>query len=202
MPSHIIVLRHGHTAWATSGRWTSFTDVDINADGEAAALAWAPTFSDAEVATFCSPLLRTRHTASLAGLTPAIREDLTEWNLGELEGLNSEEYRLEHPGWELFVDGAPGGESPAEVDARISHLLQGLDAACDGGDVCVLVTHGQIAKVIAARLLGVPLRTGEHFGLGPARAAVFSWRESLKGYQLAGWNRQPAPLGELLNGNH
>ena len=200
MPSHIVVLRHGHTTWASGGRWTSFTDVDLDTDGEAAAAAWAPTFSGVDLVAFCSPLLRTRRTAALAGLSAEIREDLVEWNLGELEGLNSERYRLEHPHWELFAAGAPGGESPTAVETRVGRLLDGLGS--DHSDVVVLVTHGQIAKVIAAHLLQVPLRTGEHFGLGPARAAVFSWRGSLGGYQLSGWNRTPTPLDQLLNGNH
>ena len=200
VPSHIVVLRHGSTEWAKTGRFTSYTDVDLDSEGRAVASTWAATFEGVDLTAYCSPLLRARDTARLAGLTPRIVDDLVEWNLGDLEGLDSEEYRLAHLHWRLFVDGAPGGESPQEVVDRTQNELRRANEATT--DICVLVTHGQIAKVVATELLKLPLTTGDHFALGPGRTAVFTWRESLGGYLMAGWNRTAVPLDELLNGNH
>lgn len=191
------MMRHGQTAMSVAGTYTSYTDVVLSERGQSSARQWAPFLL--EVKGFHSPLVRASETATLAGLDSVACAEMTEWNLGELEGQSSEEYRLAHPDWTLFRHGAPGGETPREVLTRADQVI---DAVADlDEDVVVLVGHGQFSKTLATRYLDLPLSAAVRMSWGPARAAVFSWRVSLGDYALAGWNRTPAPISELLEEN-
>lgn len=182
---------------SVSGVYAGRTDVPLDATGRAAASSWARALAD--VPGLHSPLLRASETAKLAELDSVELPALREWDLGELEGVHAETYRQAHPAWNLFSDGAPGGESPIQIADR---ALRVIERARDSDrSVVTLVGHGQFSKAIAATLLDLPLAAATRFTWGPARAAVFTWRSSAQGYALAGWNRTPSTLKDLVEGN-
>jgi broad specificity phosphatase PhoE len=176
MIAHLCVLvRHGQTEWSRSGRHTGRTDLPLLPEGEEQAKALAPVFSGRRFADiWCSPLLRARQTGELAGLGDGvvIDPDLTEWDYGEYEGLTTPEIRRERPGWDLFEDGAPGGESAEEVGIRADRVIERVRAA--PGDVAC-VAHGHLLRVVAARWLGLDARSARYFTLDPASVSQLGW---------------------------
>jgi broad specificity phosphatase PhoE len=102
-----------------------------------------------------SPLRRARETARLAGFPDArVNELLREVDYGEYEGITTKEIQQRSPGWELFRDGSPGGESPEQIAARMDALL--LDLA-DEPQPILLFGHGHCLRALAARYLGQPI---------------------------------------------
>ena len=104
------LVRHGETAWSLSRQHTGRADIPLTERGEAEARALAPRLRDVQfVKVFCSPLVRARRTAELAGFADRLEidPDLMEWNYGEYEGRRTSEIRKERPGWNPFIDGCP-----------------------------------------------------------------------------------------------
>jgi probable phosphoglycerate mutase len=169
------LLRHGETEWSKAGRHTGRTDIPLTEHGEQAARAVAPMFADLHPAlVLVSPRTRARETARLAGLpADGIDDDLAEWDYGDYEGRTSEQVRAERPGWLLWRDGAPGGETPAEVAARADRVLARACAALATGPV-VLVAHGHISRMVAARFIGLGPGGGAHLLLSPAAPSILS----------------------------
>ena len=126
-------------------------------------------------------------------------DDLREWDLGQLEGLCADEYRSANPGWSLFEDGAPGGETPDAVAARVDRVLDRVLAV--DSEAVVLVGHGQFLKALAVRVLNLNAGAANRMSWGPARAALLTCRSSISAYCLAGWNRTPEPFAGLVKGN-
>jgi broad specificity phosphatase PhoE len=157
----IILIRHGETEWSRTHRHTSYTDLPLTAEGERQAKALGRALSGRRfVAVLSSPRQRARRTAELAGLTvTAIDDDLVEWNYGEYEGVTTEEIRRSRPGWTLWTDGCPGGESPEQVAARVDRVLQRVRPLLEQGDVA-LVGHGHCLRVLGARWVGLPPSAG------------------------------------------
>jgi probable phosphoglycerate mutase len=127
--ARLYLVRHGETAWSLSGQHTGRTDIPLIEQGEEDARKLAErlhrvTFSR----VFTSPLRRARRTCELAGLDEfaEIEPDLAEWDYGEYEGRRLVEIRDGRPGWMLFRDGCPGGESPAQVCERADRLIARL----------------------------------------------------------------------------
>src|SRR5438477_1161953 len=122
----IHLARHGETAWTVTGRHTGLTDLPLTERGESNARKLGARLRGMTFAkVWCSPLQRARRTCELAGfgLTAEIDSDLVEWNYGEYEGRRSDEIRAERPDWQLFRDGCPGGESPAQVAERADRVI-------------------------------------------------------------------------------
>ena len=68
----------------------------------------------------------------LAGLdVSAIDQALAEWNYGEYEGRTTVDIREEHPDWNIWTDGCPGGESPAQVGERLDRCSPGSQSLLD-----------------------------------------------------------------------
>jgi probable phosphoglycerate mutase len=185
----ILAIRHGATELSASGAFVGRGDPSLSADGAVQAAAWQPFAASGLVdRALASPLARAVETAQIAGFAPLeLDPALTEWDLGELEGQHAEDWRTAHPGWSLFTDGAPGGEGVAEVAARVRSVAA---SAANGGFV-VLVAHGQLLKLLATEILGLPAEAAATLALGPARAGLYLRRAA--GWRLAGWNL-PAPL--------
>ena len=117
----IYLARHGETAWTITGQHTGSTDLPLTPHGESIARGLASRLNGLEFArVFTSPLQRAKRTCELAGFgsVAEIDSDLVEWNYGTYEGLRSADIRVKRPDWDLFRDGAPGGESPAQVAAQ------------------------------------------------------------------------------------
>src|SRR6266852_4564759 len=122
----IYIARHGETAWTLTGQHTGLTDLPLTPQGESNARGLSDRLRGLEFAkVFTSPLQRARRTCALAGFEPVaeIDGDLVEWNYGAYEGRTTAEIRAERPDWQLFRDGCPGGESPAQVKARAETAL-------------------------------------------------------------------------------
>jgi broad specificity phosphatase PhoE len=170
-----ILIRHGETAWSLSGQHTGVTDIPLTENGRSHARRLAPLLSDATFSlVLTSPMQRARETCALVGLgdRATIDDDLMEWRYGEYEGLTTKEIREKHPGWSIFADGCPGGESPEQIAARIDRVMARVRSV--QGDVA-LIAHGHLFRVFAARWLGLPPAAGSHFLLDTATVSVLSY---------------------------
>ena len=189
------LIRHGETEWSLSGRHTGSTDLALTPHGEDEARELAPLLSTVSFAhVFASPRLRARQTAEFAGLRAAeIEPDLAEWNYGDYEGLRSPEIAAQRPGWNIFRDGCPGGESPADVAARADRLVERLGGF--QGDVA-LVSHGHFSRVLAMRWVGLPVVEGRHFAIRTASLGILGYESGrLDAPSIALWNEAPAGRG-------
>ncbi|MFC7532802.1 histidine phosphatase family protein [Actinoplanes sp. GCM10030250] len=159
--TEIVLIRHGQTEWSANGRHTSYTDLDMTSEGERQARAVRERLAGRTFASvLCSPRKRALRTAELAGLTVSeVTEDLAEWNYGEYEGITTPRIRESHPGWSLWSDGCPGGESPEQAGARLDRVLARARELLTEGDV-VLVAHGHCLRVAGARWIGLPPSAG------------------------------------------
>jgi broad specificity phosphatase PhoE len=172
MLSRLYFIRHGETEWSLSGRHTSHTDLPLTPRGEEEARELCPRLRDIPFArVFASPRQRARQTCALAGLRPAaeIEPDLSEWDYGDYEGRQTVDIRRERPDWNLFQDGCPGGETPAQAEGRADRLIARLRAL--EGNIA-LFSHGQFGGVLAVRWIGLPVARGQHFPLGPASVSI------------------------------
>src|SRR5258707_12068285 len=127
----IYLARHGETAWSLSGQHTGLTDLPLTERGERNASQLGYRLSGLAFAkVFTSPLQRAVRTCELAGFgsVAEVDRDLLEWNYGDYEGLRTEEIHAKRPDWQLFRDGAPGGESPCQVMARAEKVLSRVRA--------------------------------------------------------------------------
>ena len=151
----VYLARHGETAWTITGQHTGLTDLPLTPQGEKNAQALADRLKGMVFAkVLTSPLQRARRTCALAGFGPVaeVENDLVEWDYGEYEGLRSAEIRAKRPDWQLFRDGAPGGESPCQVMARADNVWKrGRQVK---GNV-LLFTSGHFIRVLAARWIGL-----------------------------------------------
>jgi len=184
----VFLARHGGTAWSVSHQHTGTTDLPLTPAGELEAIQLGGRLRGmAFAAIFTSPLQRAVRTCELAGFGSAARidPDLREWNYGEYEGRTTAEIRAERPGWEIFLDGCPGGESPEQVGERADRLVQRVRAI--GGDV-LLFSSGHLLRVLAARWLGLPVVVGQHFVLGTASLSRLGYEHSRSEPAILLWN--------------
>ncbi len=123
----VYLARHGETAWSISGQHTGRTDLPLTEQGERNARKLGERLAGLRFAkVLTSPMQRAARTCELAGFgaQAEIDRDLMEWNYGEYEGLRSAEIHAKRPDWDLFRDGCPGGESPAEIGARAERIVR------------------------------------------------------------------------------
>jgi probable phosphoglycerate mutase len=185
-PSDVVLVRHGETTWSQSGQHTGLTDIPLTQAGEAAALALAPVLAPLPFErVLASPLERARRTGELAGFGGrlTLEADLQEWNYGAYEGLTSGEIGAAAPGWMVFRDGCPEGESPAEVGARADRVIARLR---EGPGPTLVFAHGHLLRVLAARWLGLPPLAGSNFLLETTTLSVLSDYRGLPA--LGCWN--------------
>ncbi|MGP8025357.1 MAG: histidine phosphatase family protein, partial [Acidocella sp.] len=124
-------IRHGETEWSLSGQHTGRTDIPLTARGEDEARELGPCLRAFKFArVLSSPRQRARRTCELAGLGPAaeIEPDLAEWDYGDYEGQRTVDIRKGRPDWNVFRDGCPRGEMPAQVSDRADRLIAHLRA--------------------------------------------------------------------------
>jgi probable phosphoglycerate mutase len=181
-----LLIRHGETEWSRSGRHTGLTDLPLLPEGEAQAEALAPVLGHRVFAlVLTSPLLRARQTCERAGLggVAEVDPDLTEWDYGEYEGLTTTEIRRQRPGWDLFTDGVPGGESPEDVGRRADRVIARVRAVT--GDVACFA-HGHVLRVLAARWVGLGATGGASLTLSPASLSELGWERERPVVRL--WN--------------
>jgi probable phosphoglycerate mutase len=120
---------------------------------------------------FTSPLHRARNTCMLCGYEATLDPDLVEWNYGQYEGKTTPEIRTKNPKWNLFAQGAPGGESPQDVEKRADRVLSKIRNL--SGNI-LLFSSAHILRVLAARYLQLAASEGRYFLLSPASLSVLS----------------------------
>ena len=178
MRPRIYLIRHGETEWSLASRHTSRTDIPLTEQGEQEARKLAERLRDFTFSqVFTSSRQRARRTCELAGLGPVakIEPDLAEWDYGDYEGQHSVDIHKGRPDWNLFRDGCPHGEMPAQVSDRADRLIARL-RALDGN--IALFSHGHFGCVLAARWIGLPVMEGQHFLLGTASLSIFGYEPS------------------------
>jgi len=189
MATETILIRHGQTEWSKNGRHTSVTDLDLLPEGVEAARCLAPILRDHHFdSIWSSPRLRAQATARLAlpDAKPTIFEELAEWNYGEYEGVTSAEIHQTVPDWDLWTDGAPGGETPAQVTERVDEVCRRLLAE-DGK--AIIFAHGHILRALAVRWLGLDIAWGRSFVLSTATMSILGHEGGRP--TLNSWNARP-----------
>jgi probable phosphoglycerate mutase len=184
----VYLARHGETEWSKSGQHTSLTDLPLTPQGEEAGRRLKTrlegiTFSH----VFSSPLKRARQTAELAGFaTPEIEPALIEWNYGDFEGLKGKEIAARYPGWNLFRNGTPNGESPAQIIERVDHFIDRLKQL-NGNVLCF--AHGHILRCLASRWIDQSLTLATCMLLGTATLSILSFNhDRLEEPAIKVWN--------------
>ena len=189
----VYLARHGETAWSLSGQHTGRTDLPLTERGEQQARALGQRLRGASfVKAFTSPSQRARRTAELAGFggLAEIDPDLAEWDYGQYEGRRTADILAERPGWFLFRDGAPGGETPDQVAARADRVIQRVRAI--GGNV-VIFSSAHILRVLAARWLGLDAAGGRYFVLGTSSLSILGYEHNLAEPVIRLWNETHQP---------
>jgi broad specificity phosphatase PhoE len=182
----LIVVRHGETEWSKAGRRTSRTDLPLTDEGERMARIVGPrlnafTFDQVLV----SPRLRASRTAELAGFggRAVVVDDLAEWDYGDDEGRTSAEIKGDRPGWDMWRDGEPNGETEDDVSARVDRVIERVLRSA--GDVLAFA-HGHLLNVMAARWAGLDGAYGKIFELDPATISVLGWHHDYR--VIERWN--------------
>jgi|SRR5262249_8640042 len=185
----IYLARHGETAWSLSGQHTGLTDLPLTQHGERTARRLRERLHGLTfVKVFASPLQRAWRTCELAGFgaVAEVDPDLVEWNYGEYEGLRGAEIRETLPGWNLFLDGCPGGERPQDISARADRVVSRVRAL--QGNV-LLFTSGHFIRLLACRWLGLePSANSRYFMLSTASLSALGYEENLSRAVIRFWN--------------
>jgi broad specificity phosphatase PhoE len=183
---NVFAIRHGETAWSLNGQHTGTTDLPLTDTGRRLAERMRPVFAtNVFELVLCSPLQRARQTCELAGLgeQAVIDPDLVEWNYGEYEGLTPKQIQEMVPGWLIFRDGCPGGETPEQVSARVDRVIARSRAVAGN---TALFAHGHLLRVFAARWIGLSASGGQHFLLNTGTLCVLGYYHEIPAVRI--WN--------------
>jgi probable phosphoglycerate mutase len=186
----VMLIRHGETDWSLTGRHTSVTDLPLTLEGERRSAALAPFLGDWNFGlVLCSPRLRARRTCDLLGWGPQaqVTEDLCEWNYGKYEGLTTAEIRKSVPGWTVFGQPCPEGESAQDVATRVDRVISQVREF--GGDT-LLVAHAHCLRVLTARWLGLSPESARFFNLETGRWSLLGYEHETPVMKV--WSAPPA----------
>ncbi len=185
----VYLARHGETAWSLSGQYTGRTDLPLTERGERNARRLGQRLRNMSFkSVFSSPLQRALRTCDLAGYGDVVQidPDLVEWDYGQFEGRRSAEVHAEHPDWNLFRDGCPGGESPRQVAARADRVV-GRVRPIDGN--VLVFSSGHFMRVLAARWLGHgPSIKAQYFMLTTASLSAVGYEHERSRPVIRLWN--------------
>lgn len=184
--TELYLVRHGETEWSRTGRHTSFTDLDLTPTGEDQARALRDLLDPQSFdLVFCSPRLRARRTAELAGFTDyTVDEDLREWNYGDYEGLLAEEIDQKNPGWKVWYGSAPGGETVGQVAERLDRFNAKVRSS--RADRVIAFAHGHALRALTTRWLGLPMTMGASLPLATGKLSVLGTYKGVPA--LMKWN--------------
>jgi broad specificity phosphatase PhoE len=170
----VFLVRHGETEWSKSGRHTSVTDLPLTPEGERVAANLKERLAGESFdLVLTSPRQRARRTAELAGYPDAeVDDDLVEWNYGDYEGITTAEIRKTVPGWTVWDDPVPNGETPAQLTTRLDRVVARIAAV--PGDVLVF-GHSHALRGLTARWLELDVTEGRHFVLNTATLSTLGW---------------------------
>jgi len=184
------VVRHGETEWSQIGRHTGRTDVPMLERGREQARGLAGPLGAMQFSlVLTSPLSRAAETCVLAGFADRAEatDDLLEWDYVYYEGRTAYEIREVRPGWTLWADGVPGGETAADVGRRADRVIERARQA--GGDT-LCFAHGHVLRVLASRWIGLPPMGGRMLALDAGAIGVLGWEREVP--VIARWN-EPSP---------
>ena len=187
----LYLVRHGETEWSRARRHTGRTDLPLSPVGEAEARALGQHLRGLEVdRVLSSPLRRATATAALAGFGDRVEltDALLEFDYGEYEGRTTAEIRATRPGWDLFRDGCPGGETVEDAAGRARALLAGLAELAESNGRILLFSHGHQLRILTACFLGLPPDAARHLFLGTASLSVLGVEHEWPAILL--WNEQ------------
>ncbi len=186
---NLYLIRHGETEWSQSGQYTGRTDIPLTAHGREIAKQLGESLRTIPFSrVFTSPLLRAQETCQWANLSTAteIDVDLAEWDNGQDEGRTPAEILALRPGWNLFRDGSPGGESPVQIAKRADRFIERMRAL--EGNIA-LFSHSHFGRILAARWIELSVEYGQHFLFDTASLSILSYehkRKSMPAISL--WN--------------
>lgn len=175
----LVVIRHGETEWSEEGRHTGRIDIPLDDHGREQARALADALATRDFSlVLVSPLSRAAETCALAGFADRAvpTEDLLEWDYGDYDGRTTHDIRAERPGWTLWADGVPGGETAASVGRRADRVIE--RARAETGDT-LCFAHGHVLRVLAARWIGLPPMGGRMLALGACGIGELGWEREV-----------------------
>lgn len=184
----VYLARHGETAWTITGQHTGLTDLPLTEQGERNAEQLGPRLNGVAFArVLTSPLQRAVRTCELAGFkgVAVSDDDLVEWKYGDYEGKTTPQIRQQRPGWDVFHDGCPGGESLADVASRVDRVIERIRDI--EGNV-LLFSHSHLLHVFAARWLGLEPAAARCFYLGTAGLSILGYHHGLSDPVIRLWN--------------
>jgi broad specificity phosphatase PhoE len=188
-PPQLVLVRHGETEWSRSGQHTGTTDIPLTEEGERRARALRPVLAEREFGlVLSSPRQRAVRTAELAGFAGRIErtDDLVEFDYGAYEGLTSPQIERMRPGWNLWRDGAPEGETAAEVRVRVERVIARAQTVLDAGHDVLAVAHGHVLRALAAAWIDLPPEGGGRLVLSTAGLAELGYEHGDRVIDL--WN--------------
>ncbi|KAF8230685.1 phosphoglycerate mutase-like protein [Tricholoma matsutake] len=193
----LFLVRHGETEWSLNGS-TGRTDIPLTPRGEEQVKAKAQALVGEGLVidpknlstVFVSPRQRAHKTFHLLfGHLPQfpnhiLTEEVREWDYGQYEGLLSSEIKEKNASWSIWEDGCPGGESVADMEARVDAVVakvreyhQQYKEEKNTRDV-MIVAHGHFSRVLISRWIGFPLHLGTHFNVEPGGVAILGYNHS------------------------
>jgi broad specificity phosphatase PhoE len=184
----VYLARHGETAWTITGQHTGLTDLPLTKRGETNARKLGACLAGIPLAkVFTSPLKRAMRTCELSGFADVaeLDHDLVEWNYGKYEGLRRADVLREHPDWELFRDGCPGGESPQQVAERADRVVARVRQVV--GNV-LLFSSGHFLRMLATRWIGIAPINGQALMLSTASLSSLSYGDTPSEPAISFWN--------------
>ncbi len=190
-PTLILLVRHGATEWSENGRHTGRTDIPLLDKGVMQAERLTPVLrglcAGAVPVVFTSPLMRAAETARRAvpGVEATVVDALAEYDYGNYEGLTGEQINELHPGWDLFADGCPGGETLNQVTARCDSFVAKMERTA-AGQVAIVFTHGHLSRILTTRLLSLHVEAGAILHNDTASIGIVDDKRGR--YVLTGWN--------------
>ena len=185
-----VLVRHAETEWSLAHRHTGRTDLPLTGHGREVAATLSARLSGWRFdLVLASPSTRARETCELAGLgaQAQVRDDLLEWDYGDYEGLTTEQIHEHRPDWQVWRDGCPGGETPAQVGARADRVV--AEIAASDGQVAVF-SHGHMLRVLGARWAALEPENGGRLGLSTAGICVLGHERETP--VIARWNEPAA----------
>jgi broad specificity phosphatase PhoE len=191
----IVLVRHGETEWSRDRRHTSRTDIPLTEAGRREAEELPEALAGWSFArVLSSPLSRALDTCRLAGMgeRAELSDDLVEWDYGEYEGITTAQIREQRPGWYLWRDGCPGGETAGEVGRRVDRVITAVEGT--EGDVA-LFAHGHVLRVLAARWLGLGPEAGALLKLDTGTLSALGYERETR--VITRWN---APVAAAAGG--
>jgi broad specificity phosphatase PhoE len=182
------VARHGETEWSRAHRHTGMTDIPLTDEGVRQAQALGRRLRDVHFdLVLTSPLLRARTTAEEAGFNELeTSDDLVEFDYGRYEGVTFDDIQREQPGWNLWRDGCPEGETASQVGARVDRVL---DRVLMVSGRVLVVSHGHTSRILGARFVGLPAEAGGSLALDVASLSMLGYEHDRP--VILSWNQSP-----------